>query len=265
MILRSKLLRAALFAAAISTSVAATASSTVPNYSDLWSNKQEQGWGVNFSQQADTIFATLFIYDQGEVASWYSVTLNLASVSANGSRSYTGTLFKTTGTPFDRPYNPALLKYREVGTMTVEFGDDAHALLNYTIDGAGAVKSIERLTFATNTLVGSYIGGTSDVTYDCRNPGRNGLVTTDAGSFTIKEENNELVMRFPTCTINGQYTQQGQIGKVDGNYGCTTGGTGFIKFTGMRAELGGISGTYTGDDGFGCKFRGNVGGMRNLP
>ena len=52
----------------------------------------------------------------------------------------------------------------QVGQATIEFGDDAHALLNYTIDGAGAVKQVSRFTFAPNSILGSYIGATQDVT-----------------------------------------------------------------------------------------------------
>ena len=50
------------------------------------------------------------------------------------------------------------MTYRQVGDATIQFGDDAHALLNYTIDGAGAVKQVSRLTFAANSILGSYIG-----------------------------------------------------------------------------------------------------------
>jgi hypothetical protein len=56
-----------------------------------------------------------------------------------------------------------------VGLATLEFVDDAHALLHYTVDNVIVVKQITRLTFAAQSLVGTYIGGTSDITFDCRN------------------------------------------------------------------------------------------------
>ena len=40
----------------------------------------------------------------------------------------------------------------------------------YTIDSIGAIKNIERFTFAPNQVTGSYVGSTSDVTYGCANP-----------------------------------------------------------------------------------------------
>ena len=50
------------------------------------------------------------------------------------------------------------------------------------------VKQITRLTFAAQTLVGTYIGATSDITFDCKDPARNNIVTTDPGQFTITQE-----------------------------------------------------------------------------
>ena len=259
--LRTNFLRAAIFAAAIGTSTISAATPTGVNYTDLWANSQEPGWGLSIDQQSDVLFGTLFIYDKGSQASWYSVTFAYNSTGPNGAVSYSGPLFQTTGPALGQPYDPALLRYRQVGTATLEFGDAAHAILTYTIDGAAAAKQISRLTFAPNSILGTYIGSTQDVTYDCKTASRNGLVTTDPGQFSITQDQDGIVMRFPTCTVtNGVYTQTGQIGTVDAIYSCP-GVSGEIKFSTLQSEQGGIVGTYTGRDNS-CSFRGNIGGMR---
>ena len=258
----SKLLRAALLAAALATSTFATATPVSVNYSDLWSKTDEPGWGLNISQQADTMFATLFVYDRFGVAAWYSVTLTLDSIGPNNVPKYTGILYQTSGTASTQPYNPSDLKYRQVGTLTMEFGDEAHALLTYTVDGIAQIKQVTRLTFATNSILGSYIGSSQDITYDCGNPDRNGLVSTDTGPFTITQDQNGYVITFPTCVVTyGVYTQTGQIGQVEGIYNCSHGGSGSIKFSAIQSEQGGIVGTTTGRDSA-CAFRGNFGGAR---
>ena len=260
--LRSKLLRAAFLAAAIATTAPTYATTFAPNYTDMWSNGQEPGWGLFIDQQADVLLGTLFIYDKGNMAAWYTVQWTLAAINPGGQPSYTGTLFQTTGPALGQPWNPALVQYRQVGQATIEFGDDAHALLTYTIDGAGAVKQVSRFTFAPNPILGSYIGSTQDETYDCTDPKRNGIVTTDPGPFTITQNQDGYVLKFPTCEVtNGVFQQFGQIGKVDAIYNCPGGATGEIKFTGLMSEKGGITGTYTGKDKS-CSFRGNIGGMR---
>jgi hypothetical protein len=257
----SRALRTAAFAACVGVASVAQATTASTNYSDLWWNPSEPGWGVNLSQQADVLFGTFFVYDAGENAVWYSTTFTYHSTGANGAVTYAGDLFQTSGPAQGTPWNPALLKYRQVGTATITFGDAGHALLSYTVNGVAVNKEITRQTFAENSLVGDYIGGTTDVTFNCKDPSRNGLLTTDPGAFSIVQKGADLVIKFPTCTYTGQYTQQGQVGRVEGIYECTNFAVGEATFTAMQSEKGGIVGNYNGRDKS-CEFRGNIGGMR---
>ena len=258
----ARMLYAAIFVVATGASPYASATAST-NYADLWGKYSEPGWGLNISQQADILFATLFVYDKGEQAVWYSVTLNYQSTGANGAVTYSGDLYETTGPAIGKPYNPARVKYCQVGLATITCGDDAHAFFQYTADGAGEAKQIERLTFAANSLAGSYIGGTTDITFNCVNHNRNNLLTTDAGELTITQSDDNVIIKAPTCTYTGKYVQQGQVGRVDAVYECTNGAVGEIVFTAMDPEKGGIVGNYTGHDNA-CEFRGNIGGMRRL-
>ena len=195
--IRSNLLRAVLLAAAIATSSVTHATTVSTNLTDMWGNDKESGWGLFLDQQADVILGTFFIYDKFGTATWYTVQWRLDSVNPINTPSYSGTLYQTSGPAFSTvPYDPKLVTYRPVGQATIQFGDDAHALLNYTIDGGGAVKQITRLTFAANSILGSYIGASQDVTYDCNDPKRNGLVTTDPGPFTISQNQDGYVLKF---------------------------------------------------------------------
>ena len=255
-----QLLSVTLFAIATVVSLPAVAT-TSTNYSDLWVTQGEAGWGLNISQQADTLFGTFFVYGAGNQAIWYSATFTYQATLTNGVVLYSGNLYQTTGPSIDAPFNPALVGYTQVGLASLEFGDDAHALLRYNVNTAVVVKQITRLTFASQTLIGTYIGGSTDITFDCKDTARNGLVTTDPGQFSISQEGGDLVLRLPTCTYTGQYTQQGQIGHVDGIYLCTNNAVGAVVFTGMQSAKGGIVGNYTGHDNS-CSFQGNIGGVR---
>ena len=57
-------LAAALLAATLGTARAG-------QYSDLWWNPQESGWGLNLVQQDETAFVTLFVYDAENRPTWY--------------------------------------------------------------------------------------------------------------------------------------------------------------------------------------------------
>ena len=250
-----------MFAAAVTTSALSSATPNSVNYSDLWYNPAESGWGVNLAHQGDVLFGTFFVYGAGEQAVWYSATFTLQSIGANGAITYAGDLFQTNGSAQGTAWDPALVKYRQVGTASLTFGDAAHAVLSYTADGVLVNKEITRQTFAHNSILGDYIGSTSDVTFNCKDPARNGLHTTDPGAFTIRQQGADVVIRFPTCTYTGQYTQQGQVGYIDGIYECTNFAVGAARFHALQSEKGGIVGTYTGFDKS-CEFRGNIGGMR---
>jgi hypothetical protein len=256
-----QILSAISFAIATAASSLPAAATTSINYSDLWVTQGEAGWGLNISQQADILFGTFFVYGAGNQPAWYSGTFTYQATLANGVVVYGGNLYQTTGPSIEAPFNPALVGYTQVGLVTLEFGDDAHAQLRYTVNSTVVVKQITRLTFASQSLTGTYVGGTTDITFDCTDPLRNNLVTTDVGQFTISQEGGDLVLRLPTCTYTGQYTQQGQIGHVEGFYFCTNLANGVVTFTGMQDAKGGIVGNYTGRDNS-CSFRGNIGGVR---
>ncbi len=101
------------------------------NYQDVWwaSGAGEAGWGVNFTHQGDTIFATWFTYDFDGAPMWLSVT---APKIASGT--YRGTLYRTTGPPFDAvPFEPAKVGYTPVGTLTLSFADGNNATFAYTV------------------------------------------------------------------------------------------------------------------------------------
>ena len=101
------------------------------NYQDIWwaaPPGSESGWGINFSHQGDTMFATWFTYASDRTPLWLSVT---APKSASGT--YTGTLYRTSGPPFDAsPFDPSRVSSMPVGSATFTFsdGNGAAALLS---------------------------------------------------------------------------------------------------------------------------------------
>jgi murein DD-endopeptidase MepM/ murein hydrolase activator NlpD len=119
----------------------------VPNYTDLWWNPAESGWGINLSHQGSTLFATWFTYDSDGTGLW----LVMPSGALQSDGSFTGTLYRTTGVPFDRirgapASNP---DPANVGSARVRFTDVDHATFSYTVNGVSQQKSLERQRFGT--------------------------------------------------------------------------------------------------------------------
>ena len=116
------------------------------NYEGLWWNSpagSESGWGINLAHQDDTIFATWFTYDVAGKAWWLSMT---ASPTLTGT--YTGTLFKDTGPPFNSvPFDPTQVHGTAVGTGTLSFTDPNTGIFTYTVNGITQSKPITRQVF----------------------------------------------------------------------------------------------------------------------
>jgi hypothetical protein len=118
------------------------------NYQGLWwysPAAAESGWGVNFTQQGDTIFATWFTYDADGTPMWLSAT-----APKSATRTYGGTLYRSTGPAFSAvPFLPGSVVLTPVGTLTLTFADGNTATFAYTVNGVSQVKSITRQVFRT--------------------------------------------------------------------------------------------------------------------
>ena len=125
---------------AITTQVFAT-SGTAPDvdYTDLWWNANESGWGVSLTQQFGIIFAAWFAYNDAGDPVWY-----VASNCAVSGPGCTGTLYQVNGgAPLTAPWK-AVKPATVVGTVSFQFTDPASGTLAYTINGVTASRAIAR-------------------------------------------------------------------------------------------------------------------------
>jgi len=103
----------------------------------------ESGWGINFSQQGNTIFATWFTYNGDGTPLWLSVTANNMAPGV-----YTGTLYGTTGPAFDAmPFLPSDVSALPYGTATFTFTDGNSGTFAYTVNTTtGPVSQTKAIT-----------------------------------------------------------------------------------------------------------------------
>jgi lysyl endopeptidase len=113
------------------------------NLQDLWFNPAEPGWGVNFTQQGDILFATLFTYDASGRPLWLVMSEGIRT--SNG---FSGTLYRMSGPVFNAsPWTAAT--HTAVGTMTVAVTHGNSARLTYSYNGTSVSKQIQRQVFGT--------------------------------------------------------------------------------------------------------------------
>ena len=116
------------------------------NYTDLWGNVAEPGWGINIAHDGNTVFASLFTYDASGNPLWLAMSNGVRQ--ADGS--FAGNLERYSGAAFNAPWRAATASV--VGTMRIAFANSTSGTLTYTYDGATVTKPIARNVFAETTV-----------------------------------------------------------------------------------------------------------------
>jgi hypothetical protein len=252
--------------AALGFSLPASGTTFGTDYTDLWWNPAENGWGINLIQQYETLFATLFVYGADNSARWY-----VASDLHGGQNSFTGTLYQTTGPAFSATWTGTATP-TPVGSMTISFSNSNSGTLTYVVNGASVTKTIQRQTFRPNSIGGNYIGGMTATATGCSNPADNGfaLITglltvqhSSGGNPSMRVDFRNAAGTSATCTFTGGYTPQGRLGTISGSYSCTLGSSGTFTMTEVDVSRNGFSAIFSGRDQF-CNYNGYFGGVRDV-
>jgi len=239
----------------------ATAYST--DYSDLWWNPAESGWGIQFVQQANVIFATLFVYDAQGDPVWYTATLD-----AVGGVSWRGDLYLTRGSWFGGSFNPGATGYRKVGTMSASFTTPTSATLAYGVDGANVSKAIQRQTLRNEDFNGVY-GGLMRLTASGCAGIPDGLLYAVVGAEIVQNQGGmtaEMLLATETvmlsCAYSGSYTQSGHFGQSQGTYQCPGAGAGTFTLSEMVVQKWTLTGNFLRRGSDGCTLTGTMSAIR---
>lgn len=145
------------------------------NFTDLWYNPSESGWGISFNQHPAAAagrdpqaFAVWYTYDPrrpaldtAEPSDFQSMWFVMPGGVWETSLRFTGKLYATKGTYFGQAWNPSTAEVTEVGTFVFDFTDANNGAFSYVVNppasapGSAASglpafsgrKAITRLTF----------------------------------------------------------------------------------------------------------------------
>lgn len=114
----------------------------IDDYTDLWWNPAESGWGLNFVQHASgQVFATWFVYGVDGKPTWYVVPGGRWLDPAT----FRGDLYATTGPDFGL-FDPSKVSRTRVGTATFSFGYGG-MLVAWDANGATVLRRLVRQSF----------------------------------------------------------------------------------------------------------------------
>jgi hypothetical protein len=253
----ANMLRRILFTLLLATALPAGAT----DYTDIWWNPAESGWGVNLAQNGNFIFATFFIYGPEKTPTWYT-----GHLQEDATGNFTGSLYATTGPWFGAvPFDPNQVGISQVGTATFQPNAADTGMLTYNVASMQVTKSIQRQTLVPIALVGNYVGGIAFTESSCTNSANNNRETAPANLLVTQTGANiQVTIDFfgvSSCSFTGPATQSGQLMAFPAAYSCSTGGKTTANVYELRATSLGVEGRWRANAG-GCVEDGQFGGVR---
>jgi hypothetical protein len=232
-----KILRSLAATAALLFSLSAQATPFSSDTSDLWWNPNESGWGMNVIQQGGIQFVTLFVYGADGKATWFVGPRTEFQAASNGTASFTGLLYQTTGPTFAGAFDPHAVGVREVGNVTITLTTLVSGSVSYSVDGVVVVKAIQRQTWATENFTGNYLGAATGVYSGACST--TGYQEEFASLAVTQPTTTSLAITYTstnrTCNFTGTYEQDGRMGSAIGSFSCTNGTAGTFGIVEIQA------------------------------
>ena len=219
------------------------------DFTDIWWVPTESGWGVNLVQNDVSLFATFFIYGPNNTPTWYTGQMTFDQTTGV----FAGQMFASTGTYFQTvPFNAAGVQRTAVGSVTFTPTSLQTGTLQYVVNnGAPVVKNIERTTFRTIPLSGTYSGRAIDLIENCQDPSQASTATLQGVQLTMQHTVATNAFRADvalsdgrSCTMTGTLTQSGQLYLTSsGSSTCGNAGTA-TQVAQLRKTMLGIEGAW---------------------
>jgi hypothetical protein len=221
------------------------------DYTDLWWNPAESGWGINLVQSDSFMFATFFIYGPDKKPIWYTAGLTLDS---NGN--FNGAVYSTIGPYYGGAWNPADVAVTQVGSASFRPTSAYTGTLVYTVTtppalAATVTKAIQRQSLTQITIGGTYVGGQSGAYSSCSNSGTNATYTDTFTLEVTQGANRSVTFQFSyasgvSCSLTGTLTQFGQLYTVPtASYTCSDGLNTNASMSEIKATSLGIEGRFS--------------------
>lgn len=260
------LLRRAVFAVFVALSLLASpaqATAFSVDQSDLWFIPTESGWGLQLVQRGSVVFGTMFVYGISNAPTWY-----VATMLSTGPSTWSGDLYATTGPYFGTvPFNPANASGRIAGKMMWTAQTLTAGTLAYTVDGVAVTKNVVRESLVPDDFSGSYLGAFHSVVTNCTDSSFNGSGDVAGVTFTVVQTGSAITLTFAVTgatTITGTLTQDGQFGRIGGNYTDTGGDLGTATVSSMIVQMNSLTASFSQDSTvIGCHIAGYFAAMRS--
>jgi len=207
------------------------------NYTDLWYNPQESGWGVNVVQQLETAFVTLFVYGPDGEPTWYVASdAPVVAYMPGALPLFSGTLYRTRGPWHGGPFDPSRVEITPVGTVWLEALAKDRMRVTYRVQGMEVVREVVRQTWQVPIAGANYAASfnlrqapvPSGTPFGTLRFQADVLLHIDDGAAFMRAE-DDLGRR---CEYRGAHRQSGKLATVAGTFQCSAGSAGIDSASG---------------------------------
>ena len=227
---------------------------------DIWWPDSEPGWGIQLIQNADLIFATIFVYDPDNQPTFFVGVLG----KVQGADAWTGSLSVAGGTFFGAQWNSDDRLEFEVGTMTFTLTGVGTGTLDYTVGPTAVHKTLARQALVLEDNAGDYrithtwsAAGSGCTAADAYAPA-SGPVNGDLAIQRIDAETATVSLTWrlaplDVCSMTATYTQVGRLGSYGGLLNCpasATSGSLVLYEIANRPKM--LTGRYVMNWNYGC-------------
>jgi len=260
------------FAAALA-AAPAPATNVTTDVTDIWWPNSEVGWGIQLVQNADVVFATMFVYGVDSSPRFYVAFLENPPGGSTGV--WTGTLFVSHGSHFADPWNPGAYGENPVGTMTFTLTGIGTGELTYNVGDINVTRTIDRQALKLENNDGTYrfthtwttagLGCTAgDAFVSANGPVTGDLAITNIDADTAAVSIQWKLAPVELCSMSASYLQFGRLGQYQGALNCPS-RSGTLTMFEVQNRVKGISGRYTLDWTYGCRYQGRFSGVSFTP
>lgn len=114
------------------------------DYTDLWWNPAESGWGLNLIQHPSRIiFGVWYTYGADGKRTWFV----MPDGTWTSSNTYSGPLYSTAGPSLAQSFDASKVRVSPVGNATLTFSDANHGTFAFSVNGVSGTKRITRQPF----------------------------------------------------------------------------------------------------------------------
>jgi hypothetical protein len=113
------------------------------DYTDLWWQPRESGWGLAITRQFDVMFLAWYVYDESGRPTWYAAP----DCRSTGEEGCAGVLYRTEGPVRAAAFDPSQVHVVPAGSVSMRFSDPNNGTLSYTVGGTTSSKAVTRQLF----------------------------------------------------------------------------------------------------------------------